>query len=82
MQALNGRLDHHSSKVLGVFRIVVGFLYAIHGTVHLFAWPMAQGGGATPFGKWPFWWAGLVELVASLALVPSRFGEVIAAELH
>ena len=72
-QALEDRLDNHSSTVLGIFRIVVGFLYAIHGTVHLFAWPIAQGGGAVPFGKWPFWWAGLIELVVGLLVMLGLF---------
>jgi putative oxidoreductase len=68
-RALEDRFDSHSSTVLGVFRIVVGFLYSIHGTVHLFAWPIAPAGGAAPFGQWPIWWAGLIELVVGLLVM-------------
>jgi putative oxidoreductase len=55
--------------VLGIFRIVIGFLFTIHGTVKLFSWPIAGPGGAVPFGTWPYWWAGLIELVVGLLVL-------------
>lgn len=68
-QALDARLDSHSPTVLGIFRIVIGFLFTIHGTVKLFSWPIGLPGGATPFGTWPYWWAGLIELVVGLLVL-------------
>ena len=68
-QALDARLDSHSPTVLGIFRIVIGFLFTIHGTVKLFSWPIALPGGATPFGTWPYWWAGLIEIVVGLLVM-------------
>jgi putative oxidoreductase len=68
-QALDARLDSHSPTVLGIFRIVIGFLFTIHGTVKLFSWPIAGPGGAAPFGTWPYWWAGLIELVVGLLVL-------------
>ena len=68
-QALDARLDSHSPTVLGIFRIVIGFLFTIHGTVKLVSWPVAGPGGAVPFGTWPYWWAGLIELVVGLLVL-------------
>ena len=75
---LDSRLDRHSSTALGIFRIVVGFLYTIHGTVHLFGWPIAQGGGAAPMGSWPIWWAGLIELIVGLLVMIGLFSRPAA----
>lgn len=73
MTNLATRLDSHSSTVLGIFRIVVGFLYTIHGTVHLFGWPVAARGGAVSVGSWPIWWAGLIELIVGLLVMIGLF---------
>ena len=68
-QAFDARLDSHSPTVLGIFRIVIGFLFTIHGTVKLFSWPIAAPGGTVAFGTWPYWWAGLIELVVGLLVL-------------
>lgn len=68
-QNLDARLTTYHSPVLGVFRIVVGFLFAIHGTTKLFAWPISQGGGAVPVGTWPYWYAGVIELVVGVLVI-------------
>ena len=73
LQALDARLDSHSPTVLGIFRIVIGFLFAIHGTVKLFSWPIALPGGAVPFGAWPYWWAGIIEIIVGLLVVIGLF---------
>lgn len=72
-QALAARLDGFSPAVLGIFRIVVGLLFAMHGTVKLFGWPMALSGGTTPVGQWPYWWAGVIEVVVGLLLMLGLF---------
>jgi putative oxidoreductase len=72
-QALAARLDGFSPAVLGIFRIVVGLFFAMHGTVKLFGWPMALSGGTTPFGQWPYWWAGVIEVVVGLLLMLGLF---------
>jgi len=53
---------------LFVFRVVVGFLFALHGSVKLFGWP-SDAGTAAAFGAWPSWWAGLIEIVAGLLMM-------------
>ncbi|MCB0924376.1 MAG: DoxX family protein [Mycobacterium sp.] len=71
------RLDRHSPGVLGIFRIVIGFLFALHGTAKLFGWPATKG-GAVPFGTWPFWWAGLIELVVGVLVMVGLFTRIAA----
>ena len=72
-QSLADRLDAFSPAVLGIFRIVIGLLFAMHGTVKLFGWPMALSGGTTPFGQWPYWWAGVIEVAVGLLLMLGLF---------
>ena len=60
---LDVRLNTQSPLALGVFRIVIGLLFLLHGTSKLFGWP---GGPSVPLGVWPFWWAGLIEVVVGV----------------
>lgn len=74
---LDARLDQHSSTALGVFRIAIGLLFATHGTAKLFGWPATKS-GAVPFGTWPYWWAGVIEVVVGLALALGLFARIAA----
>ena len=49
-----------SDMALGGFRIVVALLFMMHGTAKLAGWPQ---GSPAPFGAWPMWWAGALEVV-------------------
>src|SRR4051794_14177573 len=76
MTKLEAKLNSLSPIALSVFRIVFGLLLTIHATQKLFAWPVglptatgAFTGVAVPLGTWPFWWAGLIELVVGLLLL-------------
>ena len=60
-----------------LFRVVLGFLFASHGTVKLFGWPPGAGDAAT-LGAWPSWWAGLIELVAGLLIMAGLFTRAAA----
>ncbi|CAN3129409.1 DoxX family protein [Mycobacterium sp. smrl_JER01] len=62
---------------LFIFRIVVGFLFAVHGTVKLFGWP-AGAGSAAAVAAWPSWWAGLIELVTGLLVMSGLFTRAAA----
>ncbi|MEV6432033.1 DoxX family protein [Nocardia sp. NPDC051463] len=67
--------------VLGLFRILVGLSFALHGMSTLFARPVApHGGQVAAFASWPNWWAGVIELVAG-GLVALGLGTRIAALL-
>jgi putative oxidoreductase len=72
---LDIRLDRYSAPSLGVFRILIGLMFALHGTAKVFGWP-AVNGGAVPVGKWPFWWAGVIEVVVGLLLVTGFFARI------
>lgn len=76
-RTLDTHLDRHSSTALGVFRIIIGLLFALHGTSKLFGWP-SSASGAVPVGTWPFWWAGLIELVVGVLVLLGLFARVAA----
>jgi putative oxidoreductase len=51
---------------LSTVRIVVSFLFLCHGALILFGafGGVDQHGTTAPVGSWPFWWAGVIHLVA------------------
>ena len=71
MSNLDARLTPHAPAVLSLFRIVFGLMFFIHGTTIVFGWPV--GGAKAPVGTWPFWWSGLIELVAGLLIAIGLF---------
>jgi putative oxidoreductase len=75
--AIDSRLDRYSSTALGVFRIVIGLMFAVHGTAKLFGWPATKN-GAVPMGTWPYWYAGVIELVVGLLLALGVFARIVA----
>ncbi|OII59498.1 DoxX family protein [Streptomyces sp. CC53] len=80
MSAVRTRLTQFQPYALGVFRIVVGLLFVSHGAQKLLgALGGVDGAGASvPSGTWPFWYAGVIELVGG-ALVLVGFGTRSAA---
>lgn len=63
-------LDRAAPWALGVFRIVVGFLFLCHGTSTLFGWPLPPYSGATAeLGAWPSWWVAMIELIGGVAIM-------------
>ena len=71
--SLETRVGHFSPTVIGICRIVFGFLWALHGTAKLFGWPPGAGGGRVPIGTWPYWWAGIIELAVGVLLMLGLF---------
>ncbi len=71
MSTLNHRLHQAQPYALGLFRIVVGLLFACHGAASLFGvLGGAMGGGTVPAGTWPGWYAAVIQLVCgALVLV-------------
>jgi len=67
---LQTSLNSYSPTVLSVFRIVIGFLFMVHGMSIVFGWPLAQ---KLPIGTWPGWWAGLIEFVTGLLVLVGLF---------
>ncbi|MEJ1201848.1 MULTISPECIES: DoxX family protein [unclassified Streptomyces] len=58
---LNDRLTRQQPLVLGLFRIVLGLLFTSEGAATVFG---LLDRPASPAGDWPFWYAGVIELVA------------------
>jgi putative oxidoreductase len=64
--SLDSRLNTSSSAVISLFRVVIGFLFAVHGAMILFGWPLDM---KLPVGTWPGWWASLIEFVTGLLVM-------------
>ena len=75
---LDSRLTSVSPAVISVFRVVFGLLYTVHGASKLFAWPVDSGSGAVPVGTWPYWYAGVIELVLGLLVMAGLFTRIAA----
>lgn len=73
------RVGAYAPIVVSVFRIVFGLLLLMHGTQKLLAWPVAgSGGGTVPVGTWPFWYAGVIEVVLGVLLTLGLFTRIAA----
>ncbi|MFK8911351.1 DoxX family protein [Streptomyces sp. YS-3] len=61
--------------VLGLFRIVTGFLFACHGAASLFGWfgGAAGTGGTIETGAWPNWYAAVIQLVGGVLIMAGLF---------
>ncbi|MFF1817185.1 DoxX family protein [Kribbella sp. NPDC058245] len=70
-------LERYQSQVIGIFRIVVGFLFACHGAASLFG---ILGTKQVEAFVWPSWWASAIQLVGG-ALVAIGLGTRYAALL-
>lgn len=68
-------LTSRMPTVLGGFRILVGLMYAMHGTVKLFGFP---SGSPVGFGVWPNWWAAVLEVVFGLLIAAGVLTRVSA----
>lgn len=69
------RLNHAQPYALGLFRIVVGLLFACHGAASLFGFFEKE---TVPTGTWPGWFAAVIQLVGGV-LVMLGLGTRIAA---
>jgi putative oxidoreductase len=64
---MTARLNSAQPYVLGLFRIVIGLLFTVHGAASLFGvlgGAMGTHGGTIPSGTWPGWYAAVIQLVA------------------
>ncbi|AQA01349.1 hypothetical protein BVC93_01655 [Mycobacterium sp. MS1601] len=72
---LDSRLGTYAPTALGVFRIVFGVLFLCHATAHLVGWP---GGQAAAFGQWPYFYAGVIELITGVLITVGLFTRIAA----
>ncbi|MFE3516078.1 DoxX family protein [Streptomyces sp. NPDC059166] len=76
---MSTRLNHAQPYALGLFRAVLGFLFACHGAAALFGvLGGSMGGGTVPAGTWPGWYAAVIQLVGG-TLVALGLGTRIAS---
>ncbi|MBT2414584.1 DoxX family protein [Streptomyces sp. ISL-12] len=78
---MTGRLNSAQPYALGLFRIVVGLLFACHGAASLFGvlgGAAGTEGGTVDAGTWPNWYAAVIQLVGG-ALVLLGLGTRAAA---
>ncbi|MFJ6750572.1 MULTISPECIES: DoxX family protein [unclassified Streptomyces] len=68
---LNALTERSAPHALGLFRIVVGLLFACHGASSLFGiLGGAMGNGSTvPAGAWPGWYAAVIQLVGGILVM-------------
>ncbi|MGD6745728.1 DoxX family protein [Streptomyces sp. BH106] len=80
---MTGRLNRAQPYALGLFRIVIGLLFACHGAASLFGvLGGAMGGGSVETGAWPAWYAAVIQLVGGglvLLGLGTRFAAFIAS---
>ena len=70
----------YAGPVLAVFRVVIGFLFTLHGVASLFG---VLGGNrgtgrAVEFAVWPGWWAALIQLVCGVLVMSGLFTRAAA----
>lgn len=76
---MTASLNKAQPYALGLFRIVVGLLFACHGAASLFGvLGGAMGGGTIDAGTWPGWYAAVIQLVGG-GLVLLGLGTRVAA---
>lgn len=75
---LDTKLTQFAPVVLSIFRIVFGLLFTLHGTQKLLGFPTAMESGTVPMGTWPYWYAGVLELVLGLLILTGLFTRIAA----
>ncbi|CAM5469221.1 MULTISPECIES: DoxX family protein [Streptomyces] len=64
---MSARLNSAQPYVIGLFRVVFGLLFAVHGAASLFGvlgGAAGTDGGTLATGAWPGWYAAVIQLVA------------------
>lgn len=64
-----GLLDKNRDCVLGLFRVVVGLLFACHGAAALFDVFGGPHGVSPRLWEWPGWWAAFIQLAGGVLVL-------------
>lgn len=72
---LNARLSPLIPTALAIFRMVFALLLLCHGTTTIFGWPAPDSAAV---GTWPYWYAGVIELVCGSLIAVGAFTRVAA----
>ncbi|MCS0601291.1 DoxX family protein [Streptomyces sp. LP11] len=66
------RLNAAQPYAIGLFRVVLGLLFAVHGAASLFGvlgGAAGTDGGTIAAGTWPGWYAAVIQLVAGVLVL-------------
>jgi putative oxidoreductase len=74
-QRLDARLDRNAPAALSVFRIFFGLLFLFEGLSKVFNWPAEF---SIPSGAWPYWYAGILELILGTLITLGLFTRIAA----
>jgi len=74
-QRLDARLDRNAPAALSVFRIFFGLLFLFEGFSKVFNWPAEF---SIPTGTWPYWYAGILEIVLGTLITIGLFTRIAA----
>jgi putative oxidoreductase len=75
MRNVEARLASRSPLAVAVFRVVFALLFFCHGLSKLCGWPLPP---AVPFGQWPLYYAGWIELVTGALVAVGLFTRAAA----
>ncbi|SFW80045.1 DoxX family protein [Amycolatopsis australiensis] len=76
MPVPSSTIDKAAPVALGVFRVVIGLLFAAHGAASLFGvfgGAVGTNGGTVAAGAWPSWYAAVIQLVCGLLVAAGVF---------
>ncbi|MFE4665498.1 DoxX family protein [Streptomyces sp. NPDC056716] len=62
-------LERNRESVIGLFRIVVGLLFACHGAATLFDVLGGPHGAQPEIAAWPGWWAAVIQLLGGVLVL-------------
>ena len=74
------KLDRLGEPIYALFRMVIGFLFTLHGAASIFGvFGGHRGSGhAVAVAVWPTWWAALIQLVCGALVLTGLFTRVAA----
>ncbi|WP_406640220.1 DoxX family protein [Amycolatopsis sp. WGS_07] len=81
MPLRSSTFDKAAPVAIGVFRLVIGLLFASHGAASLFGifgGAVGTHGGTVATGAWPSWYAAVIQLVCGLLVTAGVFTRVAA----
>jgi len=71
-------LAPYRPQLLSVFRIMAGLLILQYGTAKIIGFPAVQAFANVAVGRWPTWYAAVIELIFGALLVIGLFSRISA----
>lgn len=71
-------LAPYRPQLLSIFRIMAGLLVLQYGTAKIIGFPAVEQFANVAVGRWPTWYAGIIELIFGALLVVGLFSRISA----